>query len=151
MEGHCRATLAKPTSGFIRQAKGKSLIAPLDVKQKLILCLWKKYRKYIRDVLVIPWKLQHRLMVIDLDKTVVKMIARKKQIIRRKIWKLSENRTRVKFEKKLKELTSTDAPNLWKTFKDGVLKACDEVCEKKSRKDRGDMWWWNNEVKDTIA
>ena len=23
--------------------------------------------------------------------------------------------------------------------------------EKKSRRDRGDMWWWNEEVKDTIA
>ena len=41
---------------------------------------------------------------------------------------------------------------MWKTFKDGVLKARDEVCgKKKSRKDRGDMWWWNEEVKDTIA
>ena len=23
--------------------------------------------------------------------------------------------------------------------------------KKKSRRDRGDMWWWNEEVKDTIA
>ena len=43
-------------------------------------------------------------------------------------------------------------PNLWKTFKDGVLKACDEVCgTKKSRRDQGDMWWWNKEAKDIIA
>ena len=27
-----------------------------------------KYRKYIMDVKVIPWKLQHRLMVIDPNK-----------------------------------------------------------------------------------
>ena len=47
---------------------------------------------------------------------------------------------------------STDAPDLWKTFKDGVLKAFDEVCgKKKSRRDQGDMLWWNEEVKDTIA
>ena len=39
--------------------------------------------------------------------------------------KLNENRARVRPEK------STDAPDLWKTFKDGVLKACDEVCGKK--------------------
>ena len=45
-------------------------------------------------------------------------------------------------KKRVKELVSTVAHDLWKTFKDGVLKACDEVCEKKtSRKDRGDMWW----------
>ena len=29
-----------------------------------------KYRKYIRDVKVIPWELQHRLVVVDLDKKV---------------------------------------------------------------------------------
>ena len=53
---------------------------------------------------------------------------------------------------KVKELVSTDAPDLWKTFKVSVLKACDEVCgNKKSRRDQGDMWWWNEEVKDTIA
>ena len=46
-----------------------------------------KYRKYIRDVKVIPWELQYKLVVVDLDKKVV----RKQQIIRRKIWKLNEN------------------------------------------------------------
>ena len=47
---------------------------------------------------------------------------------------------------------SADAPDLWKTFKDGVLKACDELCGKeKSRRDQGDMWWWSEEVKDTIT
>ena len=59
-----------------------------------------KYRKYIRDVNVIPWELQHRLVVIDLDKTVLKKIVRKQQITR-KIWKLNENRTRVRFEKRV--------------------------------------------------
>ena len=58
----------------------------------------------------------------------------------------------LRFEKTVKELVSTDAPDLWKTFKDGVLKACDEVCgKKKSRRHRGDMWWWNEEVMDIIA
>ena len=108
----------------------------------------KKYRKYIRDVKMIPWELQHRMVVVDLDKKVV----RKERIIRRKICKLNENRTRVRFEKRVKELVSTDAPDLWKTFRDGVLKACDKLCgKKKSRRDQGDMWWWNEEVKDTIT
>ena len=31
-----------------------------------------KYRKYIRDVKVIPWKLHYRLVVVDLDKKVLK-------------------------------------------------------------------------------
>ena len=47
---------------------------------------------------------------------------------------------------------SIDALDLWKTFNDGVLKACDELCgKKKSRRDQGDMWWWNEEVKNIIA
>ena len=58
----------------------------------------------------------------------------------------------MRFEKRVKELVSTDAPDLWKTFKDGVLKACGELCgKKKSRRDQGDMWWWKEEVKDTIT
>ena len=65
---------------------------------------------------------------------------------------MNENRIRERFEKRVRKLASTDAPDLWKTFKDGVLKACDELRgKKKSRRDRGDMWWWNEEVKDTIA
>ena len=125
---------------------------PVDVEQKLILCLWKKYRKYIKDLKVIPWELQHRLVVEDLDKKVLKKVVRKEWIIIRKIWKLNENRTRVRFEKRVKELVNADAPDLWKTFKDGVLKACDELCgKKKSRRDQGDMWRWNEEVKDIIT
>ena len=50
-----------------------------------------KYRKYIRDFKVIPWKLQHRMVVVDLDKKVIKKVVRKERIIRRKIWKLNEN------------------------------------------------------------
>ena len=37
-------------------------------------------------------------------------------------------------------MESTDAPDLWKCFKKGVLKACDEVCgKKKGRRSRGHM------------
>ena len=33
-----------------------------------------------------------------------------------------------------------------------MLKACDEVCgKKKGRRDQGDTWWWNEDVKETIA
>ena len=36
-------------------------------------------------------------------------------------------------------------------FKDGILVACDEVCEKKrERRSKVDMWWWNDEVKDAV-
>ena len=97
-----------------------------------------KYRKYIRDVRVIPWELQHRLVVVDLDKKGSKK--GREKATRRKICRLNEDQTGVRFEKRVKELVSTDAPDLWKTFKDGVLKACDEVCgKKKSKRDQGDV------------
>ena len=68
-------------------------------------------------------------MIIDLDRQALKKILRKKRIVR-SVWKLNEIRKRVK------ELVSTDASDLSRTFKDGVLKSCDEVCvKKKSRKD----------------
>ena len=47
---------------------------------------------------MISWELQHRMVVVDLDEKVLKKV-RKERIIRRKIWKLNENRTRVRFEK----------------------------------------------------
>ena len=87
----------------MRGTKRKSLIALVDVKQKNDLVLVEKYRRYIRDVKVIPWELQHWLVVVYLDKKVLKRIVKKERIIG-KIWKLNENRTRVKFEKIVKEL-----------------------------------------------
>ena len=52
----------------------------------------------------------------------------------------------------MKELVDTKEPDLWKTFKDGILNACDELCGKNtSRRDRGDKWWWNEEVKNAVA
>ena len=32
-----------------------------------------------------------------------------------------------------------------------MLQACDEVCEKmKGRRNRGNTWWWNEQVKEVI-
>ena len=42
--------------------------------------------------------------------------------------------------------------NLFASFKDGVLKACDEVCWMKSgRRNEGDTWWWNEKVKEAVS
>ena len=146
-----RESCAWQILGLKRQTKGKSLIVPVGTEIDFVL-VGEKYRKHMRDVKVIPWELQHRMVVVNLDKKVLKKVVIKERIIRRKIWKLNENQTRVRFEKRVKELVSTDAPDLWKTFRDGVLKACDELRgKKKSRREQGDMWWWNEEIKDTIT
>ena len=81
-------------------------------------------------------------MVTDLVKNKVKKVVRKKAIERRKVWKLKEDDTKGRFEGRIEELVSTGAPDLWKCFEKGVLKACDEVCgKKKRRRDQGGTWW----------
>jgi len=47
----------------------------------------------------------------------------------------------VNFEERARELIDIDARDLWKSFKDGLLQACDEVCGKKRRNDQGNTWW----------
>ena len=82
----------------------------------------------------------------------MKKVVRKEAIERRKVWKLKEDDTSVKFEGRVGELLSADAVDLWKCFKEGLLKACDEVCgKKKGRRDQEDTWWWNKDVKEAIA
>ena len=48
-------------------------------------------------------------------------------------------------------MADVDPPNLWNTFKDGLIQACDEVSgKKKGRRSHGDTLWWNEEVKEAI-
>ena len=76
-------------------------------------------RKYLRDV-------------TDLIKKKVKMVIRKEAIKSGKAWKLKKDDTRTKLEGRVREVVSADALDLWNCFKEGVLKACDEVCGKKN-------------------
>ena len=58
-------------------------------------------RKYLRDVKVIPGKLQHRCVVVDLVKKKVKKVVRKEEFERRKVWKLKEDDTKARFEERV--------------------------------------------------
>ena len=51
----------------------------------------KNNRKYLKDVKAIPWELQHRLVVTDIDKRKLKKVVKHEQTIRRRVWKLKEN------------------------------------------------------------
>ena len=45
-----------------------------------------------------------------------------------------------------------ETTNLWESFRNGVLKACDELCgKKKIRKNGGNKWWWNEEARNALA
>ena len=49
------------------------------------------------------------------------------------------------------ELEDTEAVDLWESYKNGFLKACDELCGKtKGRRNQGNTWWWNEQVKEAI-
>ena len=102
----------------------------------------KNNRKYLKGVKAIPWELHHRMVVTDVDKRKLKKVVKNNQTFRRRVWKLKENNMKTKFQERIRELVDVDAPNLWNTFKNSMLQACDEVCgKKKGRKNHGDTWW----------
>ena len=56
------------------------------------------------------------------------------------------------FAERVEELVNVDTTYLWRSFKDGVLRACDELCGKKrGRRDHTNTQWWNEEVKIAVA
>ena len=100
----------------------------------------KNNRKDLKNVKAIPWQLQHRLLITNINKSRLKKLMKNKQTIRRRVWKLMENNIKARFQERVKELI--DAPILWNTFKNGMLQACDEVCgNKKDKRNHGNTWW----------
>ena len=91
-------------------------------------------------------------MAVDLVKKKAKKVVRKEAFERRKVWKLKEDDTRARFEERVGELVRANIPDLWKCFREEMLKAFDEVCGRtKERRGQGDTWWWNKDVKEAIA
>ena len=50
----------------------------------------KNNRKYLKDVKAIPWELQHRLVVTDIDKRRLKKVVKNEQTFKRRVWKLKK-------------------------------------------------------------
>ena len=113
----------------------------------------KENRKFVKDVKVIPWELQHRLLVADVDKRKLNKVIKKESRVKRMVWKLKEREMQEKFERRVEELVNIETTNLWESFRDGVLTACcDELCgKKKVRKHGRNKRWWNEEVRNAIA
>ena len=66
---------------------------------------------------------------------------------RRKISLLNDLKIRKRFREEVINLVDVGLPNLWEHLRDGILKACNEVCGKnKGMIRKGDKWWWNEEV-----
>ena len=57
-------------------------------------------------------KLQHRLVVTDVDKRKLKKVVKNEQTISRRVCKFKENNMKVRFLGRVRELVDVDAPNL---------------------------------------
>ena len=92
----------------------------------------------LRDVKVIPGELQHKLVVVDVEEQKLKKSVKKSKRVRWRVWKLKEKEIKEKFEERIGKLVDIDSKDLWGSYKNGVLKACDELRGKtKARGDRG--------------
>ena len=113
--------------------------------------LMKKEHPWItRNVKAIPGEFQHALVATDVDKKKIRKVIRKTCTERRMISLLKDFRIRNQFDKQVFKLDDVRVPYLWGHFKNGILKACDEVCWKK-RRSKGYTLWWNEEVKETVS
>ena len=90
----------------------------------------KEQRQYMQNVKAITGEFQHALVTADIDKNKIRKVVKKACAQRRKITLLKDAEIKKRL-KKVIELVDVGATNLWRNFKDGVLKACDEVCGKK--------------------
>ena len=72
----------------------------------------KEKRKYLRDVKVIPGELQHRLVVVDVEKQKLKKSVKKSKRVRWRVWKLKEKEIKEKFEERIRKLVDIDSKDL---------------------------------------
>ena len=86
-----------------------------------------------------------------MDKRKLNKVVKKESRVKCMVYKLKEREMQENFER-VEELVDVETTNLWESFRDGVLTACDELCGKeKVRKNGGNKWWWNEDVRNAIA
>jgi len=56
---------------------------------------------------------------------------KQESVVKRRVWKLKNGDMRKRFEERVEELVNFEAPDMWDSYKNGVVKACDEVCGRK--------------------
>ena len=91
----------------------------------------KEHQRFIQNVKTMPGEFQHALVIADIHKRKIKKVVKKACDERRKINRLKDVKVRKRLEEKVIKLVDVEMPNLWGHFKDGITKACDEVCGKK--------------------
>ena len=87
----------------------------------------KENRKFLKDVKVISWELQHRLAVVDVKKENLFKCIKLKQNMQWKVWKLKEKETKEKLKEKVKELVKLKQRIYGVDLSMGDWKACKEL------------------------
>ena len=72
----------------------------------------KENRKHLREVKVILSKLQHRLLVADVDKRKLTKVVKKESRVKRMVRKLKDTEMQEKFERRVEELVDIETTNL---------------------------------------
>ena len=73
-------------SWFQKNEKRKITYIAGGYKTEIYFVLVGKNRlQKVKNVKVVPWKLQHRLVIVDLNKKILNEIVKKKRIMRRRI------------------------------------------------------------------
>ena len=68
-----KKSCAWQTLGFIREKENTYSAGGCQTEIDFVL-VGEKYKKYASDVKVILWELQHRLVIVDIDKKVLKIL-----------------------------------------------------------------------------
>ena len=61
---------------MVLQGEENSLIVQVDAEIDFVLVM-KNYKKYVTDVAVVPRELQHKLVIVYMNKKVIKKVVRK--------------------------------------------------------------------------
>ena len=93
----------------------------------------RKHQPSIQNMKAIHGEIQHALVIADIDKKKIRKVVRKTCAERRMISLLKYEMMRKRFEEKVMTLVDVGVPNLCGHFKDGILKACGEVCVRRSK------------------
>ena len=80
---------------------------------------------------VIPGKLQHRLVVVDVEEQQLKKSVKKSKRVRWRVWKLKEKEMKQKLEERVVELVDTNLMDLQGSCKNGVLQAVRNCVERR--------------------
>ena len=77
-----------------------------------VILVRKENKKILKDVKIIPWELQHRLLVADVDKKNLNKVVKKESRVKRIVWNLKEREMKGKFERRVEELADVETTNL---------------------------------------